>query len=199
MKIREAVEHLKTNSQKRKFVQSFDLAVNLKNINTKKPENKFSKDVTLPHGRGRDVKVGVISDSYKDGIGKAYIEKLNPKEVRNLARNYDFFICEPQLMLVVGKVLGKFLGPKGKMPKIIPPNRSPDDMMNDVKKSVKIFLRESPTIHVIAGNENMDSAHVEENVRKIIEAIEKSLPKGKNQIKNIVLKLTMSKPVKIEW
>jgi ribosomal protein L1 len=39
---------------------------------------------------------------------------------------------------------------------------------------------------------------VEENVRTFLTFLEKRLPEGKNNIKDVYLKLTMGKPVKIE-
>ena len=46
MNLTEAIEQLRS-SEKRKFTQSFDLMINLANIDLKKPENKFSKHVIL--------------------------------------------------------------------------------------------------------------------------------------------------------
>ena len=40
---------------KRNFSQAIDLVVNVKGIDYKKPENKFSKRVVLPHGPGKDM------------------------------------------------------------------------------------------------------------------------------------------------
>ncbi|MBI4174363.1 MAG: hypothetical protein HY517_01860, partial [Candidatus Aenigmarchaeota archaeon] len=47
MKLGEAIAKAR-DGEKRKFSQTFDLIVNLRNIDLKKPENKFSKDIILP-------------------------------------------------------------------------------------------------------------------------------------------------------
>ena len=44
----------------------------------------------------------------------------------------------------------------------------------------------------------MDDKYVEENIKTLIKFLEKRLPKGKNNIKNVYLKLTMGEPKKIE-
>lgn len=195
MNITEAIEQLKS-SEKRKFSQSFDLVVNIANVDLKKPENKFSKDVILPNGRGKDVQVAIISDSIEDAISKSDIEAMDKKTMKQITRQYEFFLCEPPLMPLVGKFMGRYLGPKGKMPKILAPGRK-DSAVDDAKKSVRIKLRDSPVIHVYVGTENIENKKIEENIMHVIDEIKKSLP-AKSRIKNVYLKLTMSKPVKID-
>lgn len=194
--LKEAIEQLKL-SEKRKFTQSFDLIVNLANIDLKKPENKFSKEVVLPHGRGKDVKVAIISDTIKDGITKNDIESMDKKTMKLMTRQYEFFLCEAPLMPLVGKVMGRYLGPKGKMPKLLPPGRNLDSAVNDAKSSVRVKVRDSPVVHVYIGNENMDAKQIEENAMQVINEVKKSLP-AKSRIRNVYIKLTMSKPVKID-
>jgi large subunit ribosomal protein L1 len=191
MKIEEAINQLK--GSKRNFVQTYDLIINLKNIDMKKPENNFSKEVQLPHGTGKEISVCVISENIKEGenydvLRKSDIENIDKKEAKKIARKYDFFLCEAPLMVLVGKNLGRYLGPKGKMPKPIPPNAGPsliNPLVEIAKKSVRIVAKGSPTIHTFVGKE-------------VIEEVEKTLPKGRSQIKSVLLKLTMSKPVKID-
>ena len=44
----------------------------------------------------------------------------------------------------------------------------------------------------------MESAHLAENASVIYNAVLNALPKKKDNIKNVMLKLTMSKPIKIK-
>ena len=62
-KILKTIKELREKSKKRKFSQTFDLVVNLKEFDVKKPENKFVEDVILPNGRGELATVIVFSDS----------------------------------------------------------------------------------------------------------------------------------------
>ncbi|MDI6654551.1 MAG: 50S ribosomal protein L1, partial [Candidatus Hydrothermarchaeota archaeon] len=59
--IAKAVGEVKGKSEKRKFVQSLDLAVNL-NLDMSKPENRLDEEFSLPNGRGKPVKIGVIAE-----------------------------------------------------------------------------------------------------------------------------------------
>lgn len=192
----EAVKYLRENSEKRKFSQTFDMIIILKNIDMKKPENKITKDIMLPNGRGKELKVGLISESGE--IKKSTIEEMatNKKKAKNFAKTYDMFVCEAQLMPLVGRILGKYLAPKGKMPAILPPGRDAKSVINDAQKTVRIKLRDAPMMQICVGSENMTDDQVKENVERALEDIKKVLP-PKSMIKNVLLKLTMSKPVKI--
>lgn len=200
MKIDDALKYLRENSKQRKFAQSVDIIINLKNIDLKKPENKFSKEVLLPNGRGKEISVGIISDKVSGAVTKTDIETFekDKKKLKQFTKQYDFTIAEAPLMPLVGKVLGRYLAPRGKMPKLLPPGRNPQMMVDELKNSVRIRVRDSPTIQVLAGSEEMSDAQLKENIDKILDEVNKSLPKGKNQVKDIHIKMTMGKPVKLD-
>jgi large subunit ribosomal protein L1 len=199
MKIEEAIKHLREQPS-RKFKQTFDLIVTLKNFDLKKPENKFSKEITMPNETGKEIQVGIISDKIPGAITKSDIENMsnNKSEIKKLAKKYDFFLCEPPLMVLVGKVMGRYLGPKGKMPKLLPPNTEPKNMVEALKRSTRIKTTGSASIQTYVGKENLSDDAIKKNVEKVLEELKKTLPKGDSQIKNVMLKMTMSKPVKIE-
>jgi large subunit ribosomal protein L1 len=193
--VEEAIK-LVRGDKKRNFNQSIDLIVNLKSIDLKKPENKFTKTVILPHGRGKDVDICIIANNGQ--IKKADIEDFerNKSAAKKLVRRYEFFLCEAPLMPLVGKILGRYLGPKGKMPDILPPGGNPDAKINELKKSIRIKVRDTPTIQVIIGVENMSDDQIKENAARVLEEIKKAMP-AKAQIRNAYIKLTMGKPVRI--
>lgn len=86
----EAVKEAKEQSKPRNFTQSVDMIVNIRDLDVKKPENRFNEEVTLPNGRGKEVKIGVIADGElivqaKDAgvalvINKADLEELEKTE-----------------------------------------------------------------------------------------------------------------------
>ncbi len=200
MKIDDALKSIRESNKQRKFSQSIDLIINLKNIDLKKPENKFSKEVLLPHGRGKEISVGIISDSITGAVTKTDIETFekDKKKLKQFTKQYDFTIAEAPLMPLVGKVLGRYLAPRGKMPKLLPPGRNPQMMVDELKNSVRIRVRDSPTIQVLAGSEDMSNDQLKENIDRILDEVNKNLPKGKNQVKDVCIKMTMGKPVKLD-
>ena len=197
MKFNEAAQHLKQES-KRAFTQTYDLIITLQNIDPKKPEHRFSKDVVLPHGRNKDVAVGIISDSVPGAISKSDLDQMDKKAIKKLTKEYEFFLCEAPLMVHVGKVLGKYLGPRGKMPRLLPPQQDPSKIVAELKNSVRVRVRDSPSIHIPVGTENMEPLQVSENAERVLDEVKRTLPKGATQIKAVLLKTTMSKPVKID-
>lgn len=196
------------DAKKRNFKQTFDLAINLKNIDFKKPESKIKTEVKLPHSF-KESKIGIIADNLlpqtKDlenvvVVRKEQIEAFgkNKKEAKKLARSCKYFLAEAPMMPMIGKALGPFLAPKNLMPTPIPPTTSNLKSIVDQKRGVfKIQLKDSPAIHVPVGVEDMKDEEIAENIDTIVKTVISSLPKGKEQIKNIVVKLTMGKPVKV--
>ena len=207
-KVLDAIKKARDVVKKRNFKQTFDLAINLKSIDLKKPENKIKAEVKIPHGF-KESKIGIIADNLlpqtKDlenvvVVRKEQIEAFgkNKKEAKKLARSCRYFLAEAPLMPMIGKALGQVLAPKNLMPLPIPPTTPNLKSLVDEKRGVfKIQLKDSPTIHVPVGIEDMKDEEIAENIDMIVKTVLSSLPKGKEQIKYIVIKLTMGKPVKV--
>jgi large subunit ribosomal protein L1 len=56
----DAVKEAKEQAKPRNFTQSIDVIINIKDLDVRKPENRFSEEVALPNGRGKEIKIGVI-------------------------------------------------------------------------------------------------------------------------------------------
>jgi large subunit ribosomal protein L1 len=95
--------------------------------------------------------------------------------------------------------MGQVLAVRGKMPKPIPPTlQDLKPIIDRAKSTINIAAKESPAIHCKIGPEDMTDEKLAENAAAIISAVTTALPKGREQIKNAYVKLTMGKPVKIE-
>lgn len=207
-KILEAIKAAR--NVKRNFKQSFDLFINLKDIDMKRPESKIKTEVALPHGRGKDVKVCVIADSLipqarrleSDSVLLIRKDELDDygkskKTVKKIARECEAFLAEASLMQLVGKNMGQVLAPRNKMPKPLPPTTADlKPVIEKAKNTIKIMTKDSPTIHCFVGTEDMKDEAVAENIEAVLRAVESALPKGTEQIKNVYVKLTMGKPVR---
>jgi large subunit ribosomal protein L1 len=202
------IKEAKEKSKKRNFSQSWDLIINLKNMDMKKPENKFNLDFPLPEGVGKERKVLFIVDSLfgeakKTGamlILKDDLEKLgrDKKKLKKYAYEYDRWFCEAPLMPLVGKTLGIVLGPRGKMPKPIPPKGSLQPFIEMSKRVVSIRTKDSPVIHVSIGTEKMKEEQIMKNAIAVMNFVKEKLPKGIGNIRGAYIKLTMGKPVKLK-
>ena len=101
-------------------------------------------------------------------------------------------------MAAIGKQLGVVLGPRGKMPRPIPPKIKVEPFIKAAKNSVRIAVKESPVVHVTVGSENIDDQNVVKNIEAVFNMVKEKLPKGKNNIRSLYIKLTMGKAVKLE-
>ncbi|NIO22447.1 MAG: 50S ribosomal protein L1 [Candidatus Aenigmarchaeota archaeon] len=202
------IREAKEKAKKRKFIQTWDLIISLKNIDLKKPENKLNLEFPLPEGRGKETKVIFIVDSLlveakkTSGliITKGELEKLgkDKKKLKRYADEYEWWFCEAPLMPLVGKTLGLVLGPRGKMPKPVPPKGSVQPFIEMSKKLVRVMLRDSPVIHVPVGKENMKEEQIMKNVLAVMNFVKEKLPKGKMNMKGACIKLTMGPPVRLK-
>lgn len=206
-KFLEAIKKAKEGEGK-KFVQTIDLAVTLKDLDLKKQESKFAEDVILPFGRGKDLKIAVFAEGelaekvQKAGLDlfkKSDIDEMgkNKKQARKVARKYEYLISQTDFMSHIGKTLGAVLGPKGKMPKPIPAQADPKPVAERLKKSVRVRVKDQPVVHVPIGTEKMPDEQVAENAVAVITALTRKLPKGMDNIDAAYVKRSMGAAVKV--
>jgi len=204
-----AVKEVKSKGTERKFSQSIDLAINLQNIDMKKPEGRIQENIELPHSVGKELKVCVIAtggmalQAKKAGaslvLEKAALEALvgDKKKQKDLASNYDVFIAEAPLMPLVGKSLGASLGPRGKMPTPVPPNADIKGHIEKHQKMVLVRMRGQPVIQCRVGTEEMKDEEIAENVQAVVRRIEAKLKRGIKNFRSVYLKTSMGSSVKV--
>ena len=204
-----ALGELRKSITKKKFAQSIDLVVRLREVDLKKPENRINETIALPNPPEKGLKVCVIASgdlatrAKSAGadmlIGRQELDDISKdkKAARKLAQEYDFFIAEAPLMPLVGRALGSFLGPRGKMPTPVPPNAPIEQIVANHRKMVRVRMREQPVLQCRIGTETMADEKLAENIQAVVSRIEQKLERGFKNIGEILVKGTMSKPVKI--
>jgi len=207
--ISSALGELRKSITKKKFAQSIDLVVRLREVDLKKPENRINETIALPNPPEKALKVCVIASgdlatrAKSAGadmlIGRQELDNLakDKKAARKLAQEYDFFIAEAPLMPLVGRALGSFLGPRGKMPTPVPPNAPIEQVVANHRKMVRVRMREQPVLQCRVGTETMPDEKLAENIQAVVSRIEQKLERGFKNIGEILVKGTMSKPVKV--
>ncbi|MGQ9787910.1 MAG: 50S ribosomal protein L1 [Candidatus Hadarchaeaceae archaeon] len=205
-----AVKMARAAGPKRKFVQSFEIQITLKDIDPKKPEGKIVEEVVLPHCPGEPKKVVVFADgelarrAREAGafqvLGREEITELQKdrKQAKKLAENFDFSIAQADLMVLIGKALGPVLGIRGKMPKPVPPTADPAPIIERLKRSVRIATKEQLTLNAKIGVESMGDEEIAANARAVLEAVERRLGGDLSKIASIKIKTTMGKPVEVK-
>ncbi|MAH49430.1 hypothetical protein CMI37_26645 [Candidatus Pacearchaeota archaeon] len=200
--IDEALKELRKEENKRKFIQSVDLIVNLQNIDVRKESlNTF---INLPHPSEKKI-AGFLSKNSDavDTISETdFVKFKDPKEMKRLSKKYDYFIAAAPLMGKIATTFGRVLGPAGKMPSpqagIIPKesDEAVKAMVEKMKKVVRVKTKER-SIKLVVGKEDLADSELKENIEAILVGLEKILPRGKENIKNALVKFTMTSPIKI--
>jgi large subunit ribosomal protein L1 len=206
----EAVQKALEESKKleRKFKQSVDVVINLKNIDMNDAKNRIEDEVLLPHGRGTDAKLAIFASGDLALKSKSHVDLLiKPEEIEELSKDkkkfkkiadeYDFFIAEAPLMPTIGKTLGIILGPRGKMPKPVPPTIDITGIAKNLRKTVKVRSKTTKTIHATVGQEEMSTEHIAENIDAILKRLEGKLERGKMNIGSVYVKTSMGPPMRI--
>jgi len=199
-----AIEKLRNTENKKKFEQTIDLIINLKDFDVRR--ESFNLFINLPH-KIRDKKIAgffekeskVIDTIKKDNFGR-YKEK---KDSRKLIKSYDAFVANAKLMPTIATAFGRSLGPAGKMPSpqlgILPNEEEAviKAVVNKVNSTARIIVKE-PSIKLGIGKESLADKDLLENIMTAYSKIVEALPRKIDNIKNIKLKLTMDKPVLVE-
>lgn len=208
-----AIKELKS-SNKRNFKQSYDLIFTLSKMDLKKPENQLDFFHNLHFEIGKEVRVGAFVGPELLSQAKAVCKTAvsiddfdkyvkDKKAIKKLADEHDYFIAQATIMPKVAQVFGRILGPKNKMPNpkagcVVPPNANLKPLVAKLQKTVRVMAKTAPMIQLVVGNEAMKDEEVIDNVLSVYDAVVHHIPGGKDKIRRVLLKLSMSKPVRIE-
>jgi large subunit ribosomal protein L1 len=193
---------------KRNFLQSFELILKLKDIDVKKSDLNINEVVFLPNKLSELAKVCVFAAgdnavrAQRAGadrvIENAELDRLasEKRSAKKLAREYQFFLADTSLMPKIGRILGPYLGPKGRMPTPVPPNAPLEAMLNRYRTAVRIKSRGSLSVAGKVGDESLDDSKVADNALAVISQVERKLPNGERNIQSLIVKKSMAKLVK---
>lgn len=208
-KVAEAVKKALEGSGKKGFTQSLELIINLRDVDPKLPENRFSELIPLPNTSARWVrKVCFIADGEmafkaKEAgadlvLSREDLEKISSdkKNVKKIAKDYDFLVAKDQLMPLIGRYLGQTLGPRGKMPDPVPSTVDVKSLIARYRQSIRIRMKDQPVIRCKVGVEDMSLKDLAENIQAVVAAVRRRV-KSPYNIGSIYVKTTMGKPVKL--
>lgn len=207
-----AITKAKDISEKRNFTQSYDLIINLKGLDLKKQEHQVDAFVALPHLRGKKSKVCALIGPELEGQAKQACDSVitadnfesykDKREIKRIANNFDFFIAQANIMPKIATVFGKILGPRGKMPNpkagcVVAPNANLKQLCEKLQKTVRASAKTAPLVQCAIGTEDMDVNEIADNGLTIYNSLLHLLPNERHNIKDVYIKLTMGKPVKV--
>ena len=175
----------------------------------KKAENKIKTEFSLPHPLAKTRIIGVFANDLvsqaKDlknivVIKKDQIDgyKGKKKQMKALARKCYSFLAEAPLMPSIGKIFGPVLAVRGKMPKPIAPTAKIESLVERARNTTSVALKASPVVQLSVGSHDMEDEKIAENIEKVLQSMMGALPKGREQLGNLMIKTTMGKPERID-
>ena len=207
------IKELRELSKSRNFTQTFDLIINLQNLDLKKPDNKVDVGVLLDCNlKPKKLKIMAIIDHSISGAEEIFDKviynddlsalKGNIEEIRKLSKEYDKFVVQMNYMPLFAQVLGRYFGPLNKMPSpklgmVINPKTPLKELYEKLQKTAHLQTKKNLVLQVSVGSEKENDEIIAKNIKHIQEVLSQSLPNHGHNIKEFILKLTMTKGVKL--
>ena len=202
--LEEAVSLVRANATA-KFDETIEIAMNL-GVDPRHADQMVRGSVNLPNGTGKTARVAVFARGPKaDEAREAGADIVGAEDLMETVQggkiDFDKCIATPDMMPIVGR-LGKVLGPRGLMP-----NPKIGTVTMDVAAAVaaekggKVDFRveKAGVIHAGVGKASFGEEKIAENVRALVDAVQKAKPTGAKgtYMKKISLSSTMGAGVSI--
>jgi large subunit ribosomal protein L1 len=206
--IAELVKKGRDDSKERKFVESVEAILTFKDVDPKKTDLNINEVLYLPHPGSDRPKVCFIGSGdlllrAKNAGADATFEQSqlegfagNKKEAKKLARDYDFFLADTAVMARIGKILGQYLGPRGKIPTPVPPNAPVEAMIARMRSATRVRSRASLGVGAKIGDKKLTDDQLAENIAAMVQTVQRKLPGGEKNLRTLIVKTSMGKPAK---
>ncbi|MEM4268284.1 MAG: 50S ribosomal protein L1 [Candidatus Woesearchaeota archaeon] len=213
-KIQQALHKAIESSKKRKFKQTFDFIIKLRDLDLKKQDQQIDFFALLHYTKGKKVKVCALvgpemADAAKQAVDKVVLQDQFPeyskdkKLAKKLASEYDYFIAQANIMPQIATHFGKVFGIRGKMPNpkagcVVPPNANLKALYERLQKTVRVRTKNALALQLPVGTEGQPEEEVIDNILTIYSQVVNHLPNHENNISKLFLKMTMGKIVEIK-
>ena len=210
-KMRTAINQMLAGKKDRKFVETVDLQIGLKDYDPNK-DKRFAGSVRLPYVPRPRLKVCVIADAnHIDKCKAANIEfidaealkkKIDPtdkkgKELKKWAKKFKLLFISESLVRQLPKLGGPFLTKWGKFPTVVQSNDDVKVKIEEGLQTVKFQLKKVLCLGVAVANVAMNEEQIRQNMNMSINYLVSLLKKGWNNIKSLYIRTTMGAPVKL--
>jgi len=193
--------------QQRKFTETIELQVGLKNYDPQK-DKRFSGTVKLPYMARPKMKLCVLGDvkhceeAGSIGVDAMNVEQLkklnkNKKLVKKLAKKYQAFLASESVIKMIPRLLGPGLNKAGKFPTLVTHNEPLQIKVDEIKSSIKFQLKKVLCMGVAVGNVAMSEQEIYVNTQMSVNFLVSLLKKNWQNVKCLYLKSTMGKPYRL--
>ena len=201
----EAIAIIRANA-KAKFDETVEFSMNL-GIDPRHADQMVRGMVSLPNGTGKVLRVAVFARPAKaaeaieagaDVVGADDLaEKVQAGDIQ-----FDRCIATPDMMALVGR-LGKILGPRGLMPnpKLGTVTMNVKDAVLAAKSGqVEFRAEKAGIIHAGVGKASFDEDKLVQNIRALVDAVQKAKPTGAKgtYLQKAALSSTMGPGIRVD-
>lgn len=210
--IQESISFLKEISSTN-FNETFELHVNL-NIDPKYADQQLRATVILPHGTGKKIKIGVLTNEENfTEVEKTILPGMEENltfgnenliaDMTNLSIPYNVIIATPNIMPKLAK-LGRKLGSKGLMP-----TSKNGTVTTNLTKTIQEYQKgkyeykadKTGIVHGIFGKVNFSTNQLIENLIVLYKSIEQNQPSGVKgkYVDSLFISTTMGPSIKFDY
>merc|ERR1711966_601189 len=195
------------DTKKRKFLETIELQVVLKNYDTQK-DKRFAGSIRLPNVPRPSMSACVLGDAFhidqakSAGIPCMDVEALkalnkDKKKVKKLANKYNFFLASASIMKQIPRLLGPTMHKLGKFPTLIEHSEDIVEKIDGIRTTVKFQLKKVLTMGVAVGHVEMSQDMVYANTMITVNFLVSLLKKNWQNIKTLNIKSTMGSAKRI--
>jgi len=188
--ITEGISAILKDKKQRKFVESIEMQVGLKDYDTQK-DKRFAGTVRLPYISRPKLKICLIADAKHMEEAKAgnldvdvvdldSLKRFNKekKPIKKWAKKYSILLASDTNVKKIPTILGPVLNRIGMFPMVVSHNEPLKLKVDDVRASVKFQLKKVTCMGVAIGNEKMTEDEVRQNILMAINFLVSLLKKG---------------------
>lgn len=202
--LNDAVELIKKLSYA-KFDETVEVHFHL-GIDCKKSDQNIRGTIVLPHGTGKTLRICVITKADKfEAAEQAGADVVGFEDViakiKSGWSDFDLCVATPDVMGVIGKELGRVLGPRM-------PNPKSGTVTPDLAKTIAEFKKgkleyrndKHNCVHSILGKVSFESEKLQQNFKTLFDAILKAKPaavKG-TYVRSIYLTTSMGPSINVD-
>ncbi|XP_076445407.1 large ribosomal subunit protein uL1-like isoform X1 [Babylonia areolata] len=201
--VRESIDTIlaKSAEKKRKFTESVELQISLKNYDPQK-DKRFAGTVKLRYTPRPKMRVCILGDQVHCDQAKANdlphmsqddLKKLNKdkKLVKKLAKKYDAFLASESLIKMIPRILGPGLAKAGKFPSPLSHNEAIIGKVEDVRSTIKFQMKKVLCLSTCVGHVNMTADELYSNISLAINFLVSLLKKNWQNVRALYIKSSM--------
>jgi large subunit ribosomal protein L10Ae len=205
--VKEILAAAKDPKTKRRFLESVELQIGLKNLDPSK-DKRFAGSYVLPKEARPNTKVCIIGDQKHldiakelkiDAVSADDLKKFDKKKkpIKKWASSYDALLATDTLIKTIPRLVGPQLNRMGMFPSPISHTDDIQARITEIKSTVKFQLKKVLCLGVAVGHVNMTDSDVKAHLVLSINFLVSLLKKGWQNIRSLYIKTSMGKPVRI--